>query len=145
MWSSPLSITTYCISVEMQGTNWIWMVCRGLKTVAVQRRFSLQCSWNVGCFKPPHAENVAYIYQRLSPWLDLFCGILQQYHCSAATQIKHDNLVSRADLTAKMSLRAWKYVNSLLHHCQAENVLLSETYALLIKYVQKCKETLLLL
>lgn len=41
------------------------------------------------------------------------CGMSQQYYCSAAAQAKHDNLVSRADLTAKVPLRTLKHVNSL--------------------------------
>lgn len=45
-------------------------------------------------------------------WSDLLCRMSQQYYCSAATQAKHDNLVSQADLTAKVPLRTLKHVNS---------------------------------
>lgn len=37
----------------------------------------------------------------------------QQYYCAAASQAKHDNRVSHADLTAKVPLRTLKHVDSL--------------------------------
>lgn len=49
----------------------------------------------------------------LKLWSDLLCRTSQQYYCSAATPVKHGNLVSHTDLTAEVSLRTLKHVNSL--------------------------------